>query len=212
MSTLSRMKTRIANELARDDLTDEIADAISDAIRAYQDERFVFNESRANTFATVATQEFYSKSDASWIANLQEIDYVTILYGDQPYTLITMSPEDMELASTNGTSTGQPAWYCYYNENIRLYPVPADARTVRIAGSMVVAAPATDVEADNPWMVKAERLIRSRAKMELAIHVLQDLEMARVMDEAVKESFEQLKSEATKIMKSQDSRVKGYSV
>jgi len=207
MTTQTIMKARIADELARSDLTSQIAYAISDAIAAYQNERFFFNESRAITITTVANQEFYDSSDAAAFANLQKIDYVTIYYGDQPYQLVADTPERMEWASTNGTSTGQPAWYCYYNQQLRLYPIPADARTLRIAGSIKVAAPATDGEADNPWMTHAERLIRSRAKLELALHVLHDEEMAGTLTQALEEAKAQLLDQSTKIMRIGKNRV-----
>jgi len=207
MTTLTIMKARIADEIARSDLTSQIAYAISDAIAAYQQERFFFNESRSLTITTVADQEFYDSSDAAAFANLQKIDYVTIYYGDQPYQLLAMTPAEMEWSSTNGTSTGQPAWYCYYNQQIRLYPIPADARTLRIAGSVKVAEPATDAETDNPWMTHAERLIRSRAKLELALHVLHDEEMAATVSQAVEEALSQLHNQSAKIMRIGNNRI-----
>jgi hypothetical protein len=169
--TLAYMKLRIKNEIGRSDIDGDIADAIADAIEAYQDERFYWNETRVITFSTVQDQEFYDESDAPAIASIAKIDYVTIYTGNQPYQLLAMAPQDIEHASTNGTSTGQPSWFCYYGEQIRLYPVPSDAWTVRIGAQITVAAPASDAEANNVWMTKAERLIRNRAKAELYTHV-----------------------------------------
>jgi hypothetical protein len=210
MTTQTIMKARIADELARSDLTTQIAYAISDAIAAYTDERWLFNESRSNTFSTVANQEFYAASDATFIGTLNKIDYVTILVGDQPYQVIPMRPVDMEHLSTNGTSTGQPSWYAYYDKKIRLYPVPDAVYTMRVAAAIDVAAPATDGEASNPWMTTAERLIRSRAKLELALHVLKDLELAATMQQAVDEAFDQLKGRTNQITQIGDGRVQGW--
>jgi hypothetical protein len=207
MTTQTIMKARIADELARDDLTSQIVYAIADAIDAYQDERWYFNESRAITVTTVADQEFYSSSDASAIGTITKIDYVFIYIGDQPYELLPLKPADIEAASVNGTSTGEPSWYCWYNNQIRLYPVPSDAWTVRIGAAVTVAAPATDGEADNPWMTKAERLIRSRAKLELALHVLKDTDLAATMSQAVEEAFEQLKERTNQLTQSGEGRV-----
>ncbi len=50
--------------------------------------------------------------------------------------------------------------------------------TLRVAGNYHIAAPASDIEAGNPWMNAAETLIRSRAKYELFEHVLYDDVMA----------------------------------
>lgn len=192
MTTLSVMKTRIADELARDDLTSQIAYAITDAIGAYENLRFHFNEGRAVTFSTVASQEFYDEDDAAGIATIQKIDYVVLYIGDTPYHLEPMKPADIETASTNGTNTGQPGWFCWYGNQIRIYPNPADAWTIRIGASIKAAAPASDSETGNPWMTHAERLIRSRAKLELALHVLKDQDLANTMNAAVTEALEQL--------------------
>ena len=208
MTTLAIMKSRIADELARDDLTSQIAYAIGDAVAAYEDERFFFNESRGLTFSTVIDQEFYTESDAADIANLVKIDYVSLLTGDQPFQLLPMRPSEIEFLSTNGTSTGQPNWFLLYDESIRLYPVPDAIYTVRIAGVLKTAAPATDAEASNPWMTKAERLIRSRAKLELALHVLKDIELGAVMQQAVEEAWVQLKSRTAQITQIGDGKVK----
>jgi hypothetical protein len=169
--TQAAMKLRIKNEIGRSDIDGDIANAIADAIEAYQEERFYWNESRTITFTTVQDQEFYDSSDAASLATISKIDYVTVYTGNQPYQLLAMAPQDIEHASTNGTSTGQPSWYCYYGEQLRLYPVPSDAWTVRVGAQITVAAPASDAEANNPWMTKAERLIRNRAKAELYTHV-----------------------------------------
>lgn len=192
MSTLAIMKARIADELARDDLTSQIAYAITDAIGCYESERFHFNEGRATTFTTVASQEFYDEDDAAALATIQKIDYVVLYVGDSSYHLLPMKPADIETASASGTSTGQPGWYCWYGNQIRIFPSPAEAWTIRIGASIKAAAPAADATANNPWMTHAERLIRSRAKLELALHVLKDQDLAGTMNLAVTEALEQL--------------------
>lgn len=187
------MKTRIASEIRRSDLTTQIADAINTAIGAYQEQRFFFNESRDLTFTTVASQEFYSSSDDADIGLIKKIDYVKIYLDDQPHVLEVEDPARMEWLSQNGTQTGEPLYYCFYQRKFRLYPIPEDAYTVRIGGQIKLAAPASDDEADNPWMIEAERLIRSRAKYELALHVLRDTKLAEEMASAVQEAEAQLR-------------------
>lgn len=207
MSTLAIMKARIADELARGDLTSQIAYAITDAIEAYDDERFFFNEGRAITFSTVASQEFYGENDAAAIATIQKIDYVVLYVGDTPYHLLPMKPAEIETASTNGTNTGQPGWYCWYGNQIRIYPNPADAWTIRIGASTKAAAPASDAETGNAWMTHAARLIRSRAKLELALHVLKDEALATTMNIAVVEAFDQLKERTNQLTQVGEGRV-----
>lgn len=193
MTTLTIMKARIASELRRSDLTTQIASAIDTAIQAYQDQRWFFNESRDLTFSTVADQEFYTSSDDADIGLVKKIDYVKIYMDDHPNVLQVEDPARMEWLSQNGTATGEPLYYCYYARKFRLYPVPSDVYTVRIGAQIKLAGPATDEEADNPWMIEAERLIRSRAKYELALHVLRDTKLAEGMASAVQEAEAQLR-------------------
>ena len=194
MTTLAIMKARIAEELRRDDLTGDIADAISSAIGAYQHRRFYFNESRAIVFDTVANQDIYTSSDDADIANIVKFDYVFILIGGMPYELRQMKPADMESANLGTAfSVGQPGFFSFYNESIRLYPIPSESGwDVRIGAVVLIPEPASDAEASNAWMVKAERLIRCRAKMELYTHVIKDFEKASAMQSLAAEALKQL--------------------
>jgi hypothetical protein len=208
MTTLTTMKARIATELRRSDLTGQIASAISTAIDAYSDERFHFAEKRSNTFNTVADQEFYGIADFPALSLLVKIDYVTLRIGNTVFDLLPDIPSTMEGVSDNATATGQPGWYVYYERQIRLYPVPATSGwPVRVAGVYRYAAPATDDEASNFWMTEAERLIRCRAKYELATHVLLDMNMAQVMTANTSEAFDQLKRKTNKLTQMGNGRV-----
>jgi hypothetical protein len=168
MTTLAVMKQRIADELARSDLTAMIAYAISDAIKHYQSKRFFFNESRDVTFDTVADQEFYDKYDHSSIPNLYAIDYAKVNVGDGYWDLERDTPGAMEVYSP---ATGQPYSYTFYDQQLRLYPVPETAYTILIAAHIKIDEPADDDVLNNAWMTNGERLIRSRAKVELARNV-----------------------------------------
>lgn len=208
MTTLTAMKARIATEMRRSDLTTQIADAISTAISAYADDRWFFNEQRSATFNTVQDQEFYTSSDFASLPNLVKIDYVSMVVGNTVFGLMPERPEVMEESADNGTSTGQPGWFGWYGRQLRLYPIPASSGwTVRVAGVYRYAAPATDGEADNFWMTEAERLIRSRAKYELATHVTFDMNMAQIMTANVTEAYDQLKKKTNKLTQLDNGRV-----
>lgn len=178
MSTLGAMKSRIGRETRRPELTTAIAEAIDTAIKHYQKEIFTYNETRGNTFQTVASQEFYTVADASWIPLIVKIDFVRIEVGTVSYDLCRLYEEEMESHSNGGTNVGFPGEYSYYNETIRLYPIPPDAWTVRVAGKFMLGAPAADDTAGNRWMLDAEQLIRSHAKYEMFENVVKDAEMA----------------------------------
>lgn len=193
MTTQTTMKARIADELARSDLTSQIAYAITDSIERYQSDRFWFNESRDLTFSTVASQEYYTSADNALIPDLYAIDGVFITVSDTVRQLSQYSIQAIEELSDNGAQTGEPFAFVYFQKKIRLYPVPTQVYTVRVMGHVKVAAPASDSEASNVWMTDAERLIRARAKYELALNVIRDPDLATSMAAAVTEAFDQLK-------------------
>lgn len=201
MTTLAIMLDRVDRELRRNGtINTQIREAISTAIDAYGDERWYFNEKRSVTFSTVANQEFYDADDTADLANLIKIDYVTMRIGNTIFDLLPDTPAQIEGTSDNATAVGQPGWYLWYERQIRLYPVPSTAGwVVRVAGLYRYAAPATDAEAGNFWMTTAERLIRCRAKYELATHVLMDTALAQVMTANTNEAFDQLKRKTNKL-------------
>lgn len=211
-NTLGAMKLRIANEINRSDQTDAIENAINDAIKAYEDKRFFWNETRSFTFTTVIDQDRYSASDSGWenLAKIQKIDYATVLIGDQPFKLMYQLPEWFEYGLT--ISSNIPYNYGWYDESLILYPTPAAAYEVRIGCVEKIAAPATDVETNNPWMTVAERLIRNRAKAELYTHVddlADDAKAAKFMMLA-DEALEQLDRRTTRLVLGGDNRVRPY--
>lgn len=199
MSTLTVMKARIADEIARSDLTNAVATAISTAIGVYQSERFSFNESRALTFSTVTNQEFYTSSTNTNLPTLQSIDYLTVLIGGIPQELKRRTEIEIEIDNQNGTLTGQPLKYAYYNRTLRIGPVPDTAYTIRVAARVQLAEPATDGETDNPWMIEAEKLIRSQAKYELYTHVLRNPTQAAVMKAEAEDEFSGLKGKTNRL-------------
>lgn len=196
---LATMKSRVADELARTDLTSQIANCISDAIKFYQSEQFKFNKSRGITFPTVAAQEFYGTADNAAIPLIFRIDTVILYVGTNPQWLDWRTNDDMESLNFNGQTTGDPFAYAYFNKQIRLGPIPTAVRTVRVTGHISYAAPASDVEASNPWMIEAEKLIRCRAKYELALNYLKDASLAEMMAPQILEAYDNLKGIANRV-------------
>jgi len=207
MTTLAIMKDRIARELRRTNITTFIAEAIATAIQAYQAERWHFDESRDHTFNTVANQEFYTSADASFLADLIKIDFAKLVIGVQVFTLYPDRPDTIESASSQEVMVGQPGWYVWYGMKFRLFPVPDNVYVVRIAGLYRYAAPASDAETGNFWMTDAEAVIRSRAKYELALHVLRDDGLAQTMSASTQEALSQLKRFTNKLTQGFNGRV-----
>jgi hypothetical protein len=199
MTTLAVMKARIADEIARSDLTSQIAYAITDAIEAYKQKKFSFSNARFN-FSTVISQEFYDSSDHANLAAdvLQKIESIFVYIGETPRRLKAMSPDAIESAATD-SFTADPSNYCWYGEQLRLWPIPYAVRTVRMLAKIRPAAPAADGTTGNAWMTEGERLIRCRAKFELFTHVIRNSEKAAEMVPLINEAFDQLREKDTDI-------------
>lgn len=199
--TLGYLKDKIADELARPDLTDQIADKINEAIVAYQAERFLFSESRDITFSTGIGKEFYGAADNAAIPSLQAFDYILLYLGDIPWPISRRTDTEMEVLNQNGLMRGQPWNWSYFNQQIRLGPVPDAVYTMRVAAHQNVAAPTGADTTGNPWMSdNAERLIRARAKYEIYLHVIRDVEMAQAMAAGVTEAFDTLKGQTNRLV------------
>lgn len=181
---LAAMKTRIASELSRSNLKDQIALAITDAIAVYQKERFRFSDTIPGappTFNTVVDQWIYTSADNAAISTLFNFDYVLVNIGNTIQYLEQWMPKILKLYLQQNTMRGQPTWYAYEGNELMLAPIPSAAYLITLGAFLRVPAPATDVEAGNPWMVDGERLIRARAKFEIATHVTRNPTMMQAM-------------------------------
>lgn len=192
MTTLAIMKARIADEIMRDDLTSQIALVIDEAIKYYQPKRFFFNESDTITFQTLSSDT---------IPVLYDIDAIYALIGTTQTMLHQITPEEYRVMSTPAT-TGQPLNWVYFQEALRLYPDPDQAYTIRIMAHYKLAAPASDAEAANRWMVEGEPLIRAHSKYLLFRDVIYDVEKASVCLASAQDEYKNLNSVTNKMGKS----------
>lgn len=185
MSTLGIMKERIASELRRDDLSSatefvtlnqvsDIHNAILTAIKEYEHEQLYFMQSRGDVvFNTVAAQDLYTSSDDADIARITKIEFGYVTVGGFSRKLWPRRADLMEGSNTgSGVTPGEPAFYAWQDESIRLEPVPNDVFSMRFGCFLKIAAPAADGTTGNRWMTDGELLIRCRAKAELYEHVI----------------------------------------
>lgn len=184
MTTLAVMKSRIASEIARTDLTTQIAAAITTAISEYQKQRFRFSDvtpSAPPTFNTVANQWIYTSADNANISTAFNIDYVLAQIGSDLSDLTRDTPVNIRTANQLGALHGMPMSYAYEGNQLLISPVPDAVYPITLGLFRFVAAPASDSEANNPWMTDGELLIRSRAKYEIALHVTRNATMQEAM-------------------------------
>lgn len=180
MSTLADLQAEIADDLDRTDLTSQIASEITKAIRHYQRTRFYFNETRDETFTTVAAQASYGVDDAAFLPKIIEIDQMFVEDGGEPFELDQISPIEWQALTASGSATGRPDSWVYYNQKYCLYPIPNKAYTIRPMCHIMVDAPASDTEEDNEWMNEAFDLIRARVCAMLGLRKLRDSELVQL--------------------------------
>lgn len=195
MATWGAMKTRIANEIARSDLTSEITDAMKSAVRHYRyTERFWLSGEYVATFYTVADQEWYTDAQTSYnLMYLAGDDSITITSGGVPQPLRKATYEEMEAWSVGTQTTGIPTHYCFYANQLRLYPTPDAVYTLTMSGNRAYISagfrtfpydgvpPTTTYDDTAPqdsaegfWTTEGEELIRLTAKIDLFMNVIRD--------------------------------------
>lgn len=182
MTTLADLSSAIANEV--DDTTGEYGAAIITAIQAAQRycERstYYFNETRDQTFVTVNGQQWYGAADN---ANIPTLVRIVALWSEdssgQRIQLERVTPEEIESVSDNSASNGEPYCWTYFNQQIRLYPIPgAEVFTMRLQLGPYRLAPLVNNEDTNAWLAEAYDLMKARAKYILQKDILKDASLA----------------------------------
>lgn len=195
MTTYATLRTRIEGEIYDTSLTTEINSAIQDAIKFYERKRFWFNQ-KTGTFSTVASQEYYDDSDLSDISGMLSILSMQCAVSSFKSPVHPLSFESID-AMQNGGVQAMPGYFAYFNEQIRLYPIPDAVYTVTAAYHYRFPALSADGDS-NPWTTDAEELIRTRAKRTLALHKLWDVEMYARLMPAENEALSALQAETTR--------------
>ena len=195
MTTYVEMQTLIADELLDSGAITvaQIKSKIQSAIRHYQRKPFYFNQKKASTFSTVASQEYYTSTDLADIPNILKFDGFVIGSSKNPVKKVDFDTID---ALQTGTVTGEPIWYAYYNQKIRLYPIPNAVYTATLAYVYRLTALSADGDT-NAWVdeVDAEELIRQSAKRLIALDILHSDEIAIRCFNREAEVFDELKAE-----------------
>ncbi|TIO15629.1 MAG: hypothetical protein E5X86_19870 [Mesorhizobium sp.] len=182
MTTLADLKAAIADEV--DDDTGEYGDQITKAIQAAQRycERstYYFNETRDQTFVTVSGQQWYTTADNANIPTLVRIQALySVDSAGQSNEMTREPPEVLESLSDSSASRGEPFCWTYFNQKIRLYPIPgATVYTIRMQLGPYRLTTLSAVGDTNAWLSEAYDLIKARAKYILQKDVLKDASLA----------------------------------
>jgi len=176
MTTYADMYTRIGDEIQDSSLTAQVQRAIQDAIALYEPNRFYFNQTIAS-FSTVASQEYYGAADFADIPLLIEINSLIGTIGGSKFALQAEDFRQLDRVQ-NGLWLGPPRSFAYYNQQIRLFPIPDQAYPMTMAYHHRLT-PLVGAADTNAWMVDGEMLIRQTAKAMLALDVLQEPAIAQ---------------------------------
>lgn len=183
MTTLADLISDISDDI--DDTTGEYGSQIQKAILAAQRycERkytFYFNQTRDETFTTVASQQWYDDTDNDNISTLIHIQALWKEDSNAQRTLLRRSsPEELEFLSDDSASSGEPWQWAYFNQQIRLYPIPSDdSWTIRMQLGPYRLGALASTSDTNAWLDEAYDLIKARAKYILAKDVLKDPNIA----------------------------------
>lgn len=181
MTTLADLTSDIADDV--DDTTGvygpQILKAIQGAQRYCEADTYYFNETRDVTFVTVVAQQWYGAAANANIPTLVHIQ--AAYYVDSAGNVVPMRrtlPEYIEILSGNGAAQGQPYNWTYFNQQIRIYPIPNAVYTVRLQLGpyrLTVLSNPTDT---NAWLTEAYDMLKARAKYILYKNTIKDSGLA----------------------------------
>lgn len=158
MPTLADIKTRVQTEMVRSDLSTTLAAQlllhIQQACEYYSNQKFWFNALVASTTTTSNQQ------DITIPAGFRIVERVTIpAYKTELREFILTGQDDYPVYSV-------PQIYSYYNDKLRLYPIPNATYTLNFYGIAQVDPPAVDGDS-SIWTNEAFDLICAHTKMTL---------------------------------------------
>lgn len=189
MATLADLKTRIIAEMVRDDLSDDLAAQllihIQRACEYYSDVKFWFNTAIATTVTVAGT------ATVNVPAALRRVDRVTIPAYDTDLIEVTLADLGID------TVQSVPRGYAYYNDALKLYPIPDAVYTLEMTGLAQIDAPAVDGDS-SVWTDEAQDLIVARTKMTLYRGQFRDPEGTQLAIAETQEVFSKLQRETAK--------------
>lgn len=203
IGTFGLLLDRLEDELRDATINTNIRDAVRNAIADYEYERFYFNEERSLSFTASTNAEFYSSADLASIPYLLKIDSIRIATNNQYYPLRRRDYSWMENVSQTVTQTGIPTDYAYYNQRLRLWPIPNAKYTVQIAS--VIRLPTLSATTDtNAWVSEQlpEAMIRARTKAHIWAHVKRDPVQAAFFNQIAQQHHDMLVRNTTKQLSS----------
>ena len=169
MSNYQTMRARVASEVKRGNLTADstaVKNAVLDAIKFYETRRFSWNEFVDSSHTTTASSPVVTITSTLRIVR---VDNIKLTIGTRFYPLSRTTYRNIDSIDSDQWS-GYPEYWAWYNEKLRLYPIPNDAYTLHISGVRRLEDISAEAggSASNEWMVEGEVLIRLHAKCHIS--------------------------------------------
>lgn len=180
------MQNRIIDDTLRDDLGNQIKNAINDAVKAWEGQRFVFNEKRYRIL-TVANQEYYDLTGPTLLTSagaavatgerILELDDIFTTVSNNSYRLCPRTQQWFNEWQQPNNNLSQPDSYTLYGDQLRIFPIPDQVYTLDLMGLARLGPNPLTVDDDtNAWLTEGEMLIRGQAEVLLYRDVIRDTE------------------------------------
>jgi hypothetical protein len=199
MATKEDLKNIIEDDLQRDDITTQVYRAIDYAIDFYKDERFAFNTFYSSSVTLTVSAAFIPLTDLSVRPLI--IDRIRLNMTANYYVDMVARDFDWIMARQDVHHIAMPVEYCIFNEKIQFDTYADDSYTLVLDGLMSLGSTASDsysVADATAWFNAGKELIRSKAKENLYLHVVKDMQQAQVMAEVTRMAFKNLKGKDTR--------------
>lgn len=193
-TTLSTMRSRIADDLNRDDLDTQIDKAINRAITFYEKEEFWFKET-TGSFNTIANQQTYGTADGVPTDIKLIYDDVKIVLSSSFRPKLRQRTFDYIQQRDIGSLTSQPLDWCWYQNKIYLYPPPNGSWQI-ILPYLKLYTPLSQDTDTNDFLTYAEDLIEARASWWLYTRLLKDYDAANIAKAEETESLQAMREKS----------------
>lgn len=171
MTTLAGLRNKILSDVNRTDLTAVAETAIKDAVKHYENERWWFNEKRAHIEVDPDTERVALPSD------YLECDSMTINISSNVYRIHSIGKIEMDNLY-NPSTKGAPEYYCLYDQQIRLFPIPDVTYTLSMSYQFTLPELATSDS--TVWTNEMGELIRYHSQADIYANTLHNFERAQI--------------------------------
>ena len=199
MATKEDLKNIIEDDLQRTDISTQVYRAIDYAIDFYKDERFDFNTFYSSTVSLTVSAAFLPLTALSVRPLI--IDRLRLNMAANYFVDVQPRDFDWIMARQDVHHIAMPVEYCIFNQALQFDTYADDSYTLVLDGVKSLGNTTSDsyTTADaTAWFNAGKELIRSKAKENLYLHVLKDMQQAQVMAEVTRMAFKNLKGKDTR--------------